>query len=85
MKRHRLFSLLNFLSGAIATGIYGKAVDVGATHAWNPLNTDQGASTYSNIYVILAAVQLGILLLYAVQFGRNARRTPELQATGSKG
>ncbi|MCM3495904.1 MULTISPECIES: MFS transporter [Paenibacillus] len=80
-----LFSLLNFLSGAIATGIYGKAVDVGATHAWNPLNTDQGASTYSNIYVILAAVQLGILLLYAVQFGRNARRTPELQATGSKG
>lgn len=80
-----LFSLLNFLSGAISTGIYGKAVELDASSAWNPLNLNPGASTYSNIYVVLAAVQLGILLLFYVQFGRRRRLLPELQATGSKG
>lgn len=80
-----LFSLLNFLSGAIATGIYGKAVDWGASTAWNPLSVNPGASTYSNIYFVLAALQIGILLLFFVQFGRRGRLRPELQATGSKG
>ncbi|MEC0203687.1 MFS transporter [Paenibacillus lautus] len=79
-----LFSLLNFLSGAIATGVYGKAVDLGAGNSWNPLNSFQGASTYSNIYIILCALQGGVLLLFMLQFGRAGQRKLQVQTTGSK-
>ncbi|WP_339295814.1 MFS transporter [Paenibacillus sp. FSL W7-1279] len=79
-----LFSLLNFLSGAIATGVYGKAVDLGAGSSWNPLNLFQGASTYSNIYIVLVALQAGVLLLFMLQFGRAAQRRLKIQAAGSK-
>ncbi|AYB45961.1 MFS transporter [Paenibacillus lautus] len=79
-----LFSLLNFLSGAIATGVYGKAVDLGAGSRWNPLNMVQGASTYSNIYIVLVALQAGILLLFMLQFGRTAQHKLQVQTTGSK-
>lgn len=79
-----LFSLLNFLSGAIATGVYGKAVDLGAGNSWNPLNSFQGASTYSNIYIILCALQGGVLLLFMLQFGRAGQRKLKVQTTGSK-
>lgn len=79
-----LFSLLNFLSGAIATGVYGKAVDLGAGSSWNQLNLFQGASTYSNIYIILCALQGGVLLLFLLQFGRAGQRKLQVQTTGSK-
>lgn len=79
-----LFSLLNFLSGAIATGVYGKAVDLGAGSSWNPLNLFQGASTYINIYIILCALQGGVLLLFLLQFGRAGQRKLQVQTTGSK-
>lgn len=80
-----LFSLLNFLSGAIATGVYGKAVDLGAGSSWNPLNLFQGASTYSNIYIVLVALQAGVLLLFMLQFGKAAgQRKLQLQTTSSK-
>lgn len=79
-----LFSLLNFLSGAISTGVYGKAVDLGAGSSWNPLNLFQGASTYSNIYIVLVALQVGVLLLFMLQFGRAAQRRLKIQAAGSK-
>ncbi len=48
-----LFSLLNFLSGAVATGVYGTAVDFGAESSWNPLNMFQGASAYSSIWLLM--------------------------------
>ncbi|OME92945.1 MULTISPECIES: MFS transporter [Paenibacillus] len=79
-----LFSLLNFLSGAIATGVYGKAVDLGAGSSWNPLNLFQGASTYSNIYIVLFALQAGVLLLFMLQFGRAGQRKLQVQPPVSK-
>lgn len=79
-----MFSLLNFLSGAIATGVYGKAVDLGGGSSWNPLNPFQGASTYSNIYFILVALQAGVLLLFMLQFGKARQRKLLVQTTGSK-
>ncbi|GAE07836.1 major facilitator family transporter [Paenibacillus sp. JCM 10914] len=76
-----LFSLLNFLSGAIVTGIYGRAVDMGASASLNPLSLFAGAATYSNIYLVLTVLQVGILLLFFLQFGRAAKRSSQLQAT----
>lgn len=69
-----LLAMLNFISGAIAAGVYGKMVDQGASIRWNPVNSYPEASVYSNIYLVLAVLHVGILLFYYVQFGR-ARKT----------
>lgn len=80
-----LLAMLNFISGAIAAGIYGKLVDQGASVHWNPLNLinqQTTASVYSNIYLVLALLHIGILLFYFMQFGKvssNGSRENELK------
>jgi len=69
-----MLAMLNFISGAIAAGVYGKAVDQGASFHWNLVNSHPVAFVYSNIYLVLAVLHAGILLFYYVQFGR-ARQT----------
>ncbi|UUZ97746.1 MFS transporter [Paenibacillus sp. P25] len=75
-----LLSMLNFIAGAVSAGIYSKAVDYGVGASWNPLHAFPGASVYSNIYLVLAALHAGILLLYYFQFGKEKRKEPEGQA-----
>ncbi|QYR21834.1 MFS transporter [Paenibacillus sp. sptzw28] len=70
-----LLSMLNFVAGAVSAGVYSKTVDQGAAFHWNPLNSHSNALVYSNIYLILAVLHVGILLLYYLQFGRAARTT----------
>lgn len=65
-----LLAMLNFVSGAIAAGVYAKMVDRGADMVWNPANSHSSASVYSNIYLVLAVLHAGILLFYYMQFGR---------------
>ncbi|MGV2686505.1 antiporter, partial [Clostridium perfringens] len=48
------------------------------------LNLFQGASTYSNIYIVLFALQAGVLLLFMLQFGRAGQRKLQVQTTVSK-
>ncbi|WP_456238669.1 hypothetical protein [Paenibacillus puerhi] len=62
--------MLNFVSGAIAASVYAKMVDQGAGIHWNSANSHPAASVYSNIYLVLAALHAGILLIYYLQFGR---------------
>ncbi|SDD83798.1 Major Facilitator Superfamily protein [Paenibacillus sp. UNCCL117] len=69
-----LLAMTNFISGAIAAGAYGRFVDQGAGMHWNPLNSHAAASVYSNIYLVLAVLHVGILLFYSMQFG-GARNT----------
>jgi DHA2 family metal-tetracycline-proton antiporter-like MFS transporter len=67
-----MLSMLNFLSGTVAVTLYGKAVDLGATVHWNPLNPFEGAAVYSNVALVLVLLHIGILLsyrYYARQFG----------------
>ncbi|WP_435923986.1 MFS transporter [Paenibacillus sp. DYY-L-2] len=66
-----LLSMLNFLAGAVATGVYGRAIDLGSSHLWNPLNMFPSSSAYSNIFTLLVAVQLGMFLLFFLQFGKR--------------
>jgi DHA2 family metal-tetracycline-proton antiporter-like MFS transporter len=70
-----MLSLLNFISSSISAGIYSKAVDLGAAVRWNPANPFRDAIVYSNIYLVLAILHLGIFILYRVQFGRQRNQS----------
>jgi DHA2 family metal-tetracycline-proton antiporter-like MFS transporter len=70
-----LLSMLNFVAGAVSAGVYSKTVDQGAAFHLNPANSHPNAFVYSNIYLILAMLHVGILLLYYFQFVRAARRS----------
>jgi Arabinose efflux permease len=77
-----LMTLCNFLSGAVATGIYGKIMDHGATAPWLPWQSHEEAFVFSNLYLVLAIAHVGILILYRSVFVRkkNARAAATLQA-----
>ena len=79
-----LLSMLNFISGAIAAGVYGKAVDQGASFSFNPVNSHPDAAVFSNIYLVLAVLLAGILVFYSMKFGKdkalNAPRMDERAA-----
>lgn len=68
-----LLSMLNFISGAIASSLYSAAVDQGAGFAWNGVPAQPASYVYSNIYLVLAIFHLVILAFYYMQFGRAAR------------
>ncbi|TQK63842.1 DHA2 family metal-tetracycline-proton antiporter-like MFS transporter [Brevibacillus sp. AG162] len=64
-----LFSMLNFISGAVAMSLIGKALDnQAATMKINPLVTNPAASVYSNIFLLLAILIMGVWMLYRLQF-----------------
>ncbi|NGQ96268.1 MFS transporter [Brevibacillus sp. SYP-B805] len=69
-----LLSMLNFLAGAVSTGIYSKIVDHGSGFHLNPLNAYQNAFVYSNLYFVLAMLHVGIFALYHLQFSRAAQK-----------
>ncbi|MGG6311314.1 MFS transporter [Paenibacillus macerans] len=65
-----LLSMLGFLSGAVSTSLYSKAVDQGSSSPWNPLNPFDGSAVFSNIYLSLALLHFGLLLFYYFYFSR---------------
>ncbi|MBY0054175.1 MFS transporter [Brevibacillus agri] len=73
-----IFSMLNFISMGIASGIYSKVIDLGATTQWNPVNPYPAGFVYSNIYLVLAALHALIFLFYYFRFGKT--RSSGLQA-----
>lgn len=62
-----LFSMLNFISGATATTLVGKMLDLGASVQLNPLLVNPGASVYSNIFLMLALLVTVVIALYRRQ------------------
>ncbi|WP_100407858.1 MFS transporter [Bacillus solitudinis] len=73
------FSMMNFIAGGIATGVYSSVVDIGSEVHWNPLNINQNGFIYSNIFFVLAALHVGILLVYYFQYGRAKRKSIQLE------
>ncbi|OXM83411.1 MFS transporter [Paenibacillus rigui] len=66
-----MLSLLNFIAGGMATGVYSRVLDAGASIQWNPVQLLAGEGTiFSNIYFVLALMHAAILLFYYLQFGR---------------
>ncbi|WP_221567887.1 MFS transporter [Alkalihalobacillus sp. TS-13] len=66
-----LLTMLNFIGGGMATGVYGKMVDLGSAGHWNPVHHYSDGAIYSNIFLILAVLHVGILSLYVIQFNRG--------------
>lgn len=64
-----LFSMLNFISGAISMSVIGKMLDTRQTALHlNPFVTNENAYVYSNIFVVMCLGIISIFSLYHVQF-----------------
>jgi len=59
-----LLSMLNFISGAVAAGLYGKMADLGQVPGWNPVNAHEEAAVFSNVFLLLAAALSSIARVY---------------------
>ncbi|WP_045520550.1 MFS transporter [Neobacillus niacini] len=74
-----LLSMLNFIAGGMASGVYGKVVDFGSNENWNPANIYPNGIIYGNIFLVLAVLHVGILLLYYFKFGRAERKSIQFE------
>ncbi|PKR85365.1 MFS transporter [Heyndrickxia camelliae] len=61
-----LLMMQNFIAGSIAIGIYGKAVDVEGNSSWNPFNQLVMGATFSNVFFVLFALHVIILIVYSL-------------------
>ncbi|MBB6671571.1 MFS transporter [Cohnella nanjingensis] len=70
-----MLAMVNFISQGIAIGIYGKMADrSGAAHlSWNPLFGHAKGMIFSNIWLVLAVMQVVSLAVYYYAFGRRRR------------
>jgi DHA2 family metal-tetracycline-proton antiporter-like MFS transporter len=66
-----LFSLVNFITQGLAAGVYGVLASRGTQSNWNPLNGFADGQPFSNIYLVLMAVHIGILAYYRLRFGKT--------------
>lgn len=65
-----LFSMINFISGAIAMSLIGKMLDSGSVSVHlNPLVTNGAAYVYSNIFIVLCVLIVAAAAVYRIQFG----------------
>jgi DHA2 family metal-tetracycline-proton antiporter-like MFS transporter len=70
-----LLSMLGFISGAVSSAIYSKIADHGAGLKWNVLNPfADAAAVYSNLYLVLSLMHVGILAFYGRQIGKAGFR-----------
>lgn len=68
-----LFSMVNFITQGLAVGVYGVLASRGTPFSWNPLNGYSEVQSFSNIYLVLMAVHIGILVYYRLRFGAAAK------------
>lgn len=66
-----LMQMLNFISAGMASGVYGKMLDIQSGIHWNPVHFYTEGNLYSNIYLALAVPLIAIMLFYYVQFGQR--------------
>lgn len=66
-----LMQMLNFISAGMASGVYGKMLDIQSGIHWNPVHFYTEGNLYSNIYLALAVLLIAIMLFYYVQFGQR--------------
>ncbi|MFX3632749.1 MAG: MFS transporter [Candidatus Pristimantibacillus sp.] len=65
-----LFSMVNFISGAISMSFIGRLLDNKETSLHlNPFITNEGASIYSNIFVVMCMLVVVAAVVYRTQFG----------------
>ncbi|MCJ8012467.1 MFS transporter [Paenibacillus sp. KQZ6P-2] len=63
-----LYSMISFIAQGVATSVYGLVATQSSSVSWNPLHSDSDSSLFSNTYLVLAVLHVGILLFYRLQF-----------------
>ncbi|MEF2245546.1 MFS transporter [Paenibacillus sp. IITD108] len=81
-----LFSMMNFISGAISMSVIGKFLDQNSTVTpLNPIVSNSAASIYSNILLVMSLVVALLLLVYNLQFGmKRIAKQPTAAVSGVK-
>jgi len=70
-----LFSMIGFIAQGVAASLYSMVLATGYTLNWNPLHLDLNSHLYSNVYLVLAALHVGILLFFRIRFRVKQPRT----------
>lgn len=78
-------AMTNFMAGSVAAVMYSKVMDHGPIVALNPINAYSNAFVFSNIYFFLAVGYTGIIVLYYLQFDREARKRRSLAGDMAEG
>lgn len=63
-----LFSMTSFMAHGIGSVVYGLAADLSPAASWNPLYTGSASTIFSNLYLLMAVLHAGILLIYRWKF-----------------
>lgn len=63
-----LFSMTSFMAHEIGSVVYGLAADLSPAASWNPLYTGSVSTIFSNLYLLMAVLHAGILLIYRWKF-----------------
>lgn len=66
-----LLSLLNFIAAAMAAGLYSRVLDLGSNSSWNPAYSNTNGIVFSNIFYILAALHVAIMLFHYLLLRRG--------------
>ncbi|WP_444684377.1 MFS transporter [Alkalicoccus luteus] len=69
-----MFNLMNFLSGAVSSAIFGAFLDLQETSLQlNPIAIYDGLALYSNLFLAISLTAVGALLLFTRQFRKRKR------------
>ncbi|WP_106765810.1 MFS transporter [Paenibacillus faecalis] len=68
-----LFSMMNFISGAISMSVIGKLLDQSSSVHLNPIVSNENAYVYSNIFVVMSILTVFSIGLYLIQFVLKGR------------
>lgn len=82
-----LFSMLNFIAGAIATSLIGKLLNASdSALQLNPLMQNEHASMYSNIFLVMAVLSAVVAVIYLALFkDRQPRKAIKGSVAASAG
>ncbi len=78
-----LFSMLNFISGAISMSVIGKVLDIKKTDLHlNPFMTNEAAYVVSNIFIVMVVATITLFLIYRVQFASAKSKMTNIPSKG---
>lgn len=63
-----LFSMTSFVAQGIGSVVYGWAVEMNPSANWNPLFVGSAGVVFSNLFLLLVVLHVGILLVYRWRF-----------------
>lgn len=78
-----LFSMCGFITHGMASGLFGIVAEWKAAASINPIHQDSGSAVFSNLYLVLALLHIGVLVFYLAQFGSRRQLQTMAASPGS--